>query len=81
MTSDKRVKRFNVRLSNDMAGRLERLAAERGLAPSTMITAIVGEAVALNELQKAKVTELMSDPEFVKQVQFGVENQPSLLDT
>lgn len=81
MTDKKRVKRYNVRLSNEMADRFELLANERGLPPSTLITAVVGDYVATQDYQRAKVKELMSDPDFVKRIQFGSKDQPDLLDT
>lgn len=80
MTDKKRVKRYNVRLSSEMSYRLERLAQERGLPPSTLISAVVGEYVATTDYQRAKVYELMSDPEFVKTVKFGPKDQPDLLE-
>lgn len=81
MTTDRRVKRYNVRLSNDMAERFELLASDRGLPPSTLISAVVGDYVATQAYQKAHVQKMMSDPEFVKNVQDGSKNHSGLLDT
>lgn len=72
--SEKKVKRYNVRLSGSMPERLEALAEDRGMASSTFISFIVGEYVAAQEFQKAQVKLLMSDPEFVKKVKDLDEN-------
>lgn len=67
MSDDKRVKRFNLRLSLDMAERLEKLAEEQGIAPTTLAAVYVGQMVRQTEAQSNMVLELMKNPDFIRQ--------------
>lgn len=67
--TEKRVKRYNIRLSGSMPERLEAIAEDRGIAPSTFISFIVGDYVATQEIQMDHVKRLMGDPNFISQVQ------------
>jgi predicted transcriptional regulator len=69
MDNEKKAKRYNVRLGGSIPDRFDSIAVHQGIAPSTLASVIIGEWVAAREMQNAKIKELMSDPDFVKQVE------------
>lgn len=65
MSDKQRVKRYNVRLTEDFSERLEIQAKKHGLPPTSFCAFALGAYVNQLEVQEASVAKMLSDPTFL----------------